>query len=340
MSFGRRQKLSPVQRESEVADYPQDTVGNKPEVAQRFLALSLYLGFAPSVWFCRKRFSSSYLNNHYGQSMALWGLLGTMTASLIFMVLVLSILMIRYQEWMESQTVEVWIISFGRKCLLVWLVFWLYSVWRCLRGIAVLVPYLAVLSMSFWFHRAGVACASLFFVAVTALVPLTIQADQLVVNHPDHGKIYMLYDDLGIFPRGLFSVAMYRLAYEGQKKWGYGSAVLLPLDRDGINHALSTGIFVFVGSHGTAQGLLLRDGYYRPADVPENSGKDLAYVYLAGCDSGVQREAWEEALHPAKVKTYDRLTPTLEHLWWLWTEGPGIVRNLPKHNSTGTDRNL
>ena len=165
--------------------------------------------------------------------------------------------------------------------------------------------------------------------APIVLAPLAVHANRLVTRDPAQGKVFMLYDDLGRFPRSLFSLAMYRLSLASVYTWGPESAVLLPLGADTIDIAVKQGIFVFIGSHGTARGLLLNGRYYRPEDVPgREAGKGPKYVYLASCDSGAQRTAWEEAFRPAVVKTYDRLTPTLEHLWWLWSEGPEILRRL------------
>ena len=64
----------------------------------------------------------------------------------------------------------------------------------------------------------------------------------------------------------------------------------------------------------------------RRAGLP-GSGR-LRFVYLAGCDSGILREAWEKALAPARVVTQDHLASTLQHVWWLWRDGPRVIRDL------------
>ena len=312
---------------------------SNPRLTHRIQAFLLYVGFAPVAWRLVKRPSQPYLRTHYNQSLALWAVMGVILSLFALMALALSLAMVYNREWAESRGGEDWILSITRKAFLVWGVFWLFSLWRSLRGSTDTVPFLHFLVRSTFIRGTGLVVLSIFFCITALLAPLTLQAENQVTRDPSQGKVFFLYDDLGLFPRPLFSLAMYRLSKASNNRWGPDSAILLPLSRDSINLALRGGTFVFIGSHGTAAGLLLGDGYYRPEDVPRlTAGEGPAYVYLAGCDSGAQREAWEGALRPATVKTYDRLTPTLEHLWWLWTEGPRIVHDLerPFPTSEGT----
>lgn len=314
---------------SDVNSRPREIQTGSASLSRRFLALCLYLGFAPAACFLRGKHATNYGQTHFRQALTLWGALGILGLLMLSIIVCYSVLVVRDRSWAESRSAEVWILSFGRKCLLVWSVFWFLGIWRCLRGSSHPVPYLDWLSRRVCFRRLGSIIVSLFFVAMLTLVPFTLYADHLATGEPEKGRVFLLYDDLDIFPRPLFSVAMYRMIRETLCRWGPDSAVLLPLTRENIDLSLATGKIVFIGSHGTSQGLLLRDGYYRPQDVAiRNGGKSPLYVYLAGCDSGTQREAWERAFSPATVKSYDRMTPTLEHLLWLWTSGPRLVQEM------------
>lgn len=306
--------------------------GIQPEVipaSRRFAALCLYCGMAPAAWFLRGKHTPVYDQTHRRQAVALWGVLGILFAIFFLLVVSYSFLMIRDRSWATRST-EVWILSIGRKSLLVWAVFWLFAVWRSLRGSSCPIPYLAWFSRRLYFRYLGGGVMGVSFLSALLLVPFSLYADHQTVDETSRGKVFLLYDDQGRFPRPLFSLAMYRMIHASNRRWGAGSAVLLPLTRDNISLALDMGTLVFIGSHGTAKGLLLRDGYYRPEDVsPRKAGNGPRYVYLAGCDSGAQRDAWEQAFRPADVKSYDRMTPTLEHLFWLWSAGPRLVRDLP-----------
>lgn len=304
--------------------------GNNPatEVRERLLLLCLYMGIAPLFWGWSKNQASARARVHYGQALALWALFGLFWVLFAGLVIFFSILMIHQRVWAESRAGEVWILGFARKCLLVWVVFWLFSAWRCLRGSAIPVPFLGAVARRSLVRCLGIGVVHFLFFGAIAIIPGAWYADAMVADTPEAGKVFVLYDDMGFIPRPLFSLATCRLSRASVKRWGKESLVLAPLNRENINLALMRGRLVFIGSHGVSEGLLLSDGYYSPEDVPAQPVEsDLGYVYLAGCDSGAQREAWEAALHPATVKTYDRLTPTLEHLWWLWTAGPRLIRD-------------
>jgi len=58
------------------------------------------------------------------------------------------------------------------------------------------------------------------------------------------------------------------------------------------------------------------------------TGKDLRFVYITGCDSGAQAEAWERQLAPAEVVTFNRLSAWLEHIYWLLFRGADAIRRL------------
>jgi hypothetical protein len=167
------------------------------------------------------------------------------------------------------------------------------------------------------------------YLLILALVPITLHASSLVPKSRESGAVYMVYEDNRIFPRWLFALAFYRMARAAEATYGPESAVLLKISRENVAKALVGGRLVFVGSHGTTRGLMLHDDWLLPEDlaaVPKNEG--LKFVYLTGCDSGDQRDAWVDALAPADVVTYDRLSASLEHAWWLWFRGPEKVRTL------------
>ncbi len=324
--------MAPCDQSTETdGPYPKNGQDIHPKKRVRLLALLLYFGFAPLTWTRRNNTASLYWKSHRKQALILWALLGLITFLLLISVAVLSKLMVYFRNEVDTQRVELWILSLTRKSLLVWGIFWLYGIWRCLRGSTAPVPIIGWLFKCTMFQKTGMIFLNLFFITCFLATSLTIRGERLLTQEASRARTFLLYDDLGFVPRPLFSLAMYRMASTSVRRWGPGSALLRPLTRESLDDAVLKGTFVFVGSHGTAAGLLLDGKYYQPEDVPRpDNNTALRYVYLASCDSGAQRNAWEHALAPATVRTYDRLTPTLEHLWWLWTEGPALLRNLPE----------
>jgi hypothetical protein len=71
------------------------------------------------------------------------------------------------------------------------------------------------------------------------------------------------------------------------------------------------------------------EDYYSPADItPGGVGDNLQLVYLAGCYVGALGTNWENALSPAGVITFNRISWESEHVFWLWFVGPGLASEL------------
>ena len=117
-----------------------------------------------------------------------------------------------YRNAVDTHRIEFWILSLTRKALLVWGVFWLYGVWRCLRGSSAPIPIVGMLFRYNALRMTGRVFISLFFVAFLLAVAGTVRAEQLLTQETAAAKTYLLYDDLGFLPRPLFSLAMYRIA--------------------------------------------------------------------------------------------------------------------------------
>ncbi len=101
------------------------------------------------------------------------------------------------------------------------------------------------------------------------------------------------------------------------------------MNNNTIAYAQENGRFIFVSSHGEEGYIILQDNIlYGPDNVENNISENLQYVYLSGCDTGLKREEWENALSPAYVKTFDRLSTTFEHIYWLIFEGPKVINFL------------
>ncbi len=294
---------------------------------ERTLALLCYLGVVPAALYCKKKHPSDYCTLHAKQALVLFGFLAIIVVLLAVLVLLLSYGMVHHRQLVERWPSEVWLLSLGRKLLIVWAVFWGYAVVRAVRGSAVPVPYLSRALRSRWLPNTGAIFVVSLVVIAVVMCPIVVRAHTLTTEREEAGKVFVVYDDLGRFPRFLFSFAVYPITRSAVARHGHDSVVMAPMTRTAIKTALTQGTFVIIASHGTAQGLLLEEGYFTPDDVPPlHDHTPLQFVYLAGCDSGAQRQAWETALYPATVKTYDRLTPVIEHLWWFWIEGPKHVR--------------
>lgn len=302
----------------------------------RVLAAGCYLGLPPFLAFANGNSSTPYGRHHYRQAAILFGALLALLSLLAAALLILSYLLVSHREFYESTHIEVHVFGIIRKLFLAWSVFWAFALGMALLGAArpmPLVQRLAIRDGAVQWSCRGLGALYLFLLALT---PVAIHASRLVPAHRDSGAVYMVYEDNGIFPRWLFALAFYPMARAAEDTYGSGSAVLIKISRAAVAKALAEGHVVFVGSHGTRKGLMLHNDWLLPKDIaalPKNAS--LKFVYLTGCDSGDQREAWVSAFAPADVVTYDRLSASLEHAWWLWFRGPEKVRAMHAEENHG-----
>ena len=150
------------------------------------------------------------------------------------------------------------------------------------------------------------------------------------------------------------NLGFYRVSLAAQARWGPGSVVVAPLDKHHLRLALRHGRFVFLACHGRAGEITTPGFRTTPPPLAEagataarglcvanidgdhrygrwtllEAGQDLRFVYNSACDSGSKAGAWEQALAPAEVRTFDRLSAVIEHLLWLWSDGPRRVREM------------
>ncbi len=261
--------------------------------------------------------------------MGLFSMLLFILMAFVLAVLALSYVMLQYRSFYDLIHPEPHTLNITRKLILCWVVFWGFAAILALRGSVSEMPLVAFLSKRRRLIPITAAAWIVVYTTLLALLPLSLHAASLTRQDEAPGTVYLLYEDIDRFPRWLFTLGFYRISLAATERWGHGQVVALRLTQDSLKRALREGRFVFIGSHGMKEGLLLKSGFVLPKDIRKwGVNPKLRFVYLTSCDSGTQKEAWEAAFAPAKVVTYGRLTALLEHIWWLWFKGPDIIRSL------------
>lgn len=294
---------------------------------QRGQATLLYCGLTPLYYVFPRRRDCPFLEHHFRQASAIIALVLAVAAIFVLSIATLSYVLVFHRSWYEDLHLEVYVLGALRKLFLALAVFWLFGLLMALLGGARQMPIVYRLGARRWVARTAAFGLLAIYLALIALLPLAAHASSLVPQNRDVGEVYMVYEDNGVFPRWLFALAFYPMAQAARQVYGPDAPVLIEISREAVENSVAHGRVVYVGSHGTSRGLMLRDDWLLPGefkDAPKNPG--LRLVYLSGCDSGDQRDAWEKAFAPAEVITYDRLSAVLEHVWWLWFRGPDVVR--------------
>jgi hypothetical protein len=295
---------------------------------ERLLAFPLYLTLFP--WFPKsRRAASPFLQHHYSQAVSLFVLLAGLCASFVVVILLLSVALVYRRSLYEGAPIEGRILDVLWKLFLCWLVFWVYGACAAVLGSAHPMPVVQRVARRPGLLRVGVLLAAGLQLLALLVTPFAVHASLLARQDARPGTVYMLYEDVDTFPRWLFTLGFYRIALQSRAQFGPGETVVLRLSEETIQRAVSEGKFVFIGSHGGPRGLLLAKKWFKPEDIDRSKvNPELEYVYLTGCDSGTLADAWQKTLAPAEVVTFSRLTAVVEHIWWLWFEGPRVLQTI------------
>ncbi|PKM65841.1 MAG: hypothetical protein CVU95_13645 [Firmicutes bacterium HGW-Firmicutes-2] len=292
---------------------------------EKLLDISYYVGFIPIDWLVdlishNKRKKS----HHYFQALAINFLL--FCSFVIFLMSFGIHTFIIYFHRNLALTIPIEISFYILGCLLIiCLVIWLEGIVSAIIGHTPRISLFPSLMRT----RFLTVLTGFNHIVVILIIVVAIHASSIAQNEVEEAEIFLLYDDMGYIPRWVFALGFYCDSMVASNRFGDYSVAIVPLNNTTIDYALENGRFIFVSSHGADGYILLQDNiFYGPEDVNDNISPSLQYVYLSGCDTGLKHEEWENALSPAYVKTFDRLSTTLEHFYWLIAEGPKVIHSL------------
>ena len=310
-------------------DTQSDTPGRTaPSAKDRVAAVLVYLGLSPFFTPWLRKHRDTLGAHHARQSDALFLLLYAIVALFLATVAVLSVIMLRYRAVYAAGHYEAWTLSVFRKLFIAWAVFWVYGLGLALFGSWADIPWIGGLGR--WRGAVAVrAVLALAWLLVIAGGGLAARGMALAPENAAPAKACLLYEDVGgRYPRWLFALGYYPAIEAAHRRWG-DHVSLRRLTRESLLNATGEAEFLFIGSHGMAEGILLQSGFVTPADVRAAGGHPkLRYVYLAGCDSGTLKKDWEEAFAPAQVVTQAGLTPLVQHVGWLWFQAPKEIGSM------------
>ncbi len=321
----------------------------RPALSARLRAAAFYFGLAPLVAWSRRCREDAFVRHHAGQALALLLLAVAVLVLGLVAALGWAWVIVQHREVVEALPHGVeWIVD--GVVLLVLGVPWLAGLLLALAGSSRCLPLVGRLAGSPRLLRVAFVVNCGLWGLAGLVGGLALHAASLC-RAEGPAPVCVLYDDMGAAPRWLFQLGAYRIALAARERWGEGSVAVVPQDRDNLETALRHGRVVILLCHGrdgridkddltvmpSPEAYQSQEGPVRLVWVQEGEqgwetlahGRDLHLVYITACDGGRHADRWREALRPAEVITFDRLSAMLEHAWWLWFGAPGRVRDLP-----------
>ena len=293
---------------------------------EKLLNTSYYMGFIPFYWlFNGSQHRKRGKNDHYLQALAINLLL--FCSFIIFFISfgIQTLIVYFYRDLALTIPMELCFYILA-SLLFICLMIWLEGIVSAIIGRAPRIP----LFSRFTHTRFSTVLTAFHHFIVVLIIIVAIHSSSIAQTELEEAEIFLLYDDMGYVPRWVFTLGFYGDSIMATSRWGDNSVAIVPLNNRTIDYALENGRFIFVASHGLDGYIVLQDNiFYGPEDVDSsNISESLQYVYLSGCDTGVKGEEWENALSPAHVKTFDRLSTTFEHFYWLLIKGPKVINSL------------
>lgn len=296
----------------------------------RLLNVSLYFGGVPIYWLYGKIVHKDLSDNtHYIQVL---GINILVCCSFVIFLICFSIhsLIIRFfRSFALKIPLEISFYIFG-VLLLICLAIGIEGIIAALFGYSPKLKVFSSYTTNRFRRRLSITITAIHQLIIIVVIIMAMHSNFIVGDEKQEANIYMLYDDMGYIPRWVFTLGFYPEALAAKKSLGINRVVVAPLTRDLLDEALSKGKLIFIASHGAEGFIMLQEGVvFWPNNIDTNRiSIDLQYVYLAGCDTGLLHNEWQEVLGPVEIKTFDRLSTVIEHVKWLLIDGPKIIHSL------------
>lgn len=311
----------------------------------RLKSLSFYFGLAPLFPACWKKESITEPHQwHLRQAMVFF-----FFQKIIFLAIILiwvvfkQIIAYYFPEAIEKYMFfNVFIVDFLLILLIfIFLLFWSLAIFRVIKNKTSRLPIVNRLSEKKRIVTIGFCWNCIILFLFVTLLLVLIHSGYLAQNPDNLAQVYMLYDDMGLFPRWIYTTLFYQMSVVTQAKWGAGNVKVEPITHTSLENALDNGKVIFLSVHGALSTNDFAGSFFYFDETRANGfvvgpkqiakigfGTNLKYVYLAACNSGALASEWEQVFAPVKIRTFNRISTYPDHLYWLFVQGPAILKKL------------
>lgn len=296
----------------------------------RLLNISFYLGSVPVYWIYSKiKKIDTTKNEHYGQMVKLNLLLIYGIIVFIICFTLQNLLFYFDLHLAEIIPMELSFIVLG-LVLVAYAFVWGEGLIAATIGSLPRLGFIRVRGI----RKTPLGCTVIFmsikYLVIITVLLLAVQSTNIAGSDVEEADVVMLYDNMGYIPRVVFTSGFYLESRAAAQRFGEDSVAVVPLTKESLSNALESSRLVYVASHGANGCIQLQGGdLLWPNDLKATPlSSNLQFVYLTGCETGLMHDEWQQHLKPAEVKTFSRLSATMEHVYWLLSEGPEYIRNL------------
>ncbi|KPK34279.1 MAG: hypothetical protein AMJ65_18515 [Phycisphaerae bacterium SG8_4] len=303
-----------------------------PGLRHRILCAFLYMGVAPAAFVLRYHHKSDFTSHHTKHALASSFI--THVVLLVFVVFRVPLIVLgiyrddiyyAYFTRINIVTLILLIVTFSGLLILAGI-----SVYCAIRGKSAKVPLLRRVSKKTWLPALMVPIFAVSLAFVLLMTSLSCYSVSITPEANNEATVYMLYDDAGVFPRWIFTLGFLPITRRASETLGPDSVCVCKLTREAFIQAFSSGKFIFLATHGAGPGRIYADRltYGAPFASQASGGNRPHFIYLTACSLGKDDDSWNKEFPETEVVSFDRWSATVEHIWWLYAEGPDKLESV------------
>jgi hypothetical protein len=307
-----------------------ESTTDTPRLLHRILCAFLYMGVAPVAFLLRFHHKSDFTSHHMRHALSSSFIMHVVFLIFFILGVLLSFLGIHRADIYYKIRIPIiywslFIITFSALLFLTTI-----SLIYAIRGKSTKVLILRRISQKAWLPA---SMLSIFFASSAFLLLLTFLSCYSLSITPqsnNEAKVYMLYDDADFYPRWVFTLGFLPITVKASNDLGPNSMCVCELTNETFKQAFSKGKFIVVATHGGGPGMIYANRQlYKAKDAYiASDGNRPHFIYLTACSLAKDDDSWNRAFSKTEIVSFNRRSAVLEHIWWLYFEGPDKLKSI------------
>lgn len=307
-----------------------ESTSDSPRLLHRILCAFIYMGVAPVAYLFRYHHKSDFTRHHTTHALSSSFIM--QVTFLLFLVLyILTILLgifredIYYAIRLEIVKSILFILTFSTLLILTAI-----SMFYAVKGKSTRVPILSRVSQKTWMPAFTLLLSLVFFLVLLLIILLSCYSLSITPQSSNNAKVYMIYEDADFFPRWIFTLGFLPVTRRASIVLGLNSMCVCKWTDDTFKQAFSKGKFIFLATHGAGPGMIYANSQvYKATDaLIASDGNQPHFIYISACSLGKDDDSWNRIFPKSEIVSFDRWSAVLEHMWWLYSEGPDKLESL------------
>jgi len=307
-----------------------ELTSNTPRLFHRMLCAFMYMGVAPIAYLFRYHHKSDFTRHHIRHALSSSFIIHVTFLFFIILRILAILLRIHREDIYHAIRIEIVEIIFFILTFSVLFILTVLSMFHAVKGKSARVPILSRASQKAWMPASMLLLSFVFFAFLLLIILLSCYSLSITPQSSNDAKVYMLYEDADFFPRWIFTLGFLPVTRKASTVLGPNSMCVCKWTNDTLKQAFSKGKFIFLATHGAGPGMIYANRQvYKATDAFKVSdGNQPHFIYITACSLGKGDDSWNRIFSGTEIISFNRWSAVLEHMWWLYSEGPDKLESL------------